>query len=1177
MQLANCPLCYSEHTKSEQFADADDSNLPALEDLFAAGTITLAVHSNGVSCSTTDGNSWRLLPVAREPSKRPQDPLLLGLWFLADNLFLRATCKFDRSGQVLFIRIYLIPHDLPNVQGRLRCRSAPVIREGRRYLHSTLSLVSRSSRLWNAEELVLSSECDHFLPRKLDNRTMAEIYSDLDSPVVPSRCISLAREIADGKPVRGLRSHLYGYQRRSVSVMIEKELSPIPVPDPLYAVVTSMRGEQYYFQPSSMTILCERPMVAPGRGGILCEELGTGKTIMILALILSTVSQLPEPEESIFHSRPVLTPLAYRHFTLPECMTARARAGLGPPDAYSIPSLVEILLHCIPSRRQASTWYEYENSLEGTNLWPLLHGNTPFYHHYDVNLAAEIFGSSRPRGQPELGPRVMYLSTATLVVVPLTLLGQWDREIQKHCHSNVRVLIVRQSDILPVARILATNYDVRASDLMLSVGFRRESRNKEVGWLHTLRQCECPCFEGSRVPNCQCPGVTQVTPLLQVRWKRLVVDEGHISGNVSATINYFVKQLSIERRWIVTGTPTSNMLGLSLGRTKERQATDPSGPPDPGSDNDCNTPEYPTPPSEDSGIRIWSRFDNDNLRKLGTMISDFLAIPQFHSDRKSFGFLVSSPLCDRRGPQPFAIDILNQVMHMVMIRHRVQDLEKDVVLPPMKHEIVYMDLSEYALKSYNAMQAGIVINAIDSERQDQDYLFHPSRAKELQNTIDNLSQGMFWSASNILYNVDQICQEAQSFRARALQRQIPKEEYELLERALSHAGAAANDILWRAIQKHEDVPFKVTGLDSAIYEAWTRGDLKTKSREVDLMHSNRLVELRNFVYVRPLISPQILIYEGIQLNAEETRRLKQEPSQTHEAAHAGTVESMTEVFKEEVVTSKRKAKLARSSPLPGQTEDLAESERLASESQPCPPSLQLLENSPLSGVCVGPSLSTKLNYILTEARRYSADEKILIFSKSPLTLAHVAEGLNLFGVKYLRYTCDMQPALREQAVMTFELFLIELKLGARGLNLVSASRVIFCEPVWHPDVESQAIKRAHRIGQVNRIIVKTLVIRCTAEEAMLTRRQYLQCREQVPKMTTESGMRQFMENPQFLNLASCEPERTFVPLIDARTPCLVRGGENDSAAEVDVGTACIYEGKLDGNSKRKRVKFVEGI
>ncbi|KAI6150586.1 hypothetical protein BKA82DRAFT_4388616 [Pisolithus tinctorius] len=1173
MQLANCPLCYSDHTKTEQVED--DPDLPALEDLFAVGTITVAVHSKGVSCDASGNSSWRMLP---EPSKRPQDPLLLGLGFLAHNLFLRATCKLNCSGQVLFIRVYLIPHDLPNVQERLRCRSAAVIKEGRCYLHNVLSLINCNPRLWNAEEPILSSEYDHFLPRKLDNRTMAEIYSDLNSPVVPSKCVPLAREIADGKPVWGLRSRLYDYQRCSVAVMIEKELSHLPVPDPLYLAVTSMHGGQYYFRPSDGTILRELPMVAPGRGGILCEELGTGKTIMILALILSTIGQLPQPEESMFDFRPVLTPLAYRHFALPDCVTARTRAGLEPSDVYNIPSLVDILLHYIRSRSQASSWCEYEDTLEGTSLWPLLHGNTPFYHHYDVNLAADIFGSSRSRSQVELGPRVMYLSAATLVVVPLTLLGQWDREIQKHCHPNARVLIVRQSDVLPAAKILATNYDLI---VMSDVRFCRESRNKKVARLHALPRCTCPCFEGSRIPNCRCPGDTQVTPLLQVRWKRLVVDEGHIAGNVSATINYFVKELSIERKWIVTGTPTSNMLGLSLGCTKEGWETDPSGSPNSGNNSDCNTPEDTTPSSADTSVRIWSRYDTANLRKLNTMIADFLAIPQFRTDHKSFGVHVSSRLCNRRGPQPFATDILSQVMHMVMVRHRVQDLEKDVVLPPMKHEFVYMDLSEYALKSFNAMQAAVAINAIDSERQGPDYIFHPSKTRELQIAMDNLSQGMFWSASNILYNVDQICQEAQSFRTRALQRRIPKEEYELLEGALTHAAAAASDTLWRAIQKHEDVPFKVTGLDTGIYEAWTRGDLKAKSREVDLMHSNRLIELRDLVYVRPLMSPQNLICEGIKLNAEGARPL--EPSQARESTHAGTIKSVTEVFNEEMETLKRKAKLACSSQLPRHTEGSAESEHLPSQSPPYLPNLGLLQNSPLSGVRVGPSLSTKLNYILTEALRYSADEKFLIFSKSPLTLAHVAEGLTLFGVKYLRYTCDMQPALREQAVMTFEssdtyrLFLIELKLGARGLNLVSASRVIFCEPVWHPDVESQAIKRVHRIGQLNRIIVKTLVIRGTAEEAMLARRQHLSCREQVPKMTAESGMRQFMENPQFLSIVSSEPDRLSMPLIDARTPSFDRGSENHSAADVDVESGCVYEEKHDGNSKQKRVKFAKDV
>ena len=41
-----------------------------------------------------------------------------------------------------------------------------------------------------------------------------------------------------------------------------------------------------------------------------------------------------------------------------------------------------------------------------------------------------------------------------------------------------------------------------------------------------------------------------------------------------------------------------------------------------------------------------------------------------------------------------------------------------MTLPPLKQDIVWLDLDDFSRKSYNAMQAIIAINAIDSHRVD---------------------------------------------------------------------------------------------------------------------------------------------------------------------------------------------------------------------------------------------------------------------------------------------------------------------------------------------------------------------------------------------------------------------------------------------------------------------------
>ena len=48
-------------------------------------------------------------------------------------------------------------------------------------------------------------------------------------------------------------------------------------------------------------------------------------------------------------------------------------------------------------------------------------------------------------------------------------------------------------------------------------------------------------------------------------------------------------------------------------------------------------------------------------------------------------------------------------------------------------------------------------------------------------------------------------------------------------------------------------------------------------------------------------------------------------------------------------------------------------------------------------------------------------------------------------------------------------FLISLKAGGVGLNLTGADTVILVDLWWNPAVEAQAISRAHRMGQEERL------------------------------------------------------------------------------------------------------------
>ena len=134
--------------------------------------------------------------------------------------------------------------------------------------------------------------------------------------------------------------------------------------------------------------------------------------------------------------------------------------------------------------------------------------------------------------------------------------------------------------------------------------------------------------------------------------------------------------------------------------------------------------------------------------------------------------------------------------------------------------------------------------------------------------------------------------------------------------------------------------------------------------------------------------------------------------------------------------------------------------------------------------------SAKLDVLLPQLREvFDEGHKTLVFSQFTSMLAIVKQRLDEEGIPY--DYLDGRTRDRQARVERFQddpdckVFLISLKAGGLGLNLTAADYVFLLDPWWNPAVESQAIDRAHRIGQTRPVFAYRLIARDTVEEKVL--------------------------------------------------------------------------------------------
>ncbi len=119
----------------------------------------------------------------------------------------------------------------------------------------------------------------------------------------------------------------------------------------------------------------------------------------------------------------------------------------------------------------------------------------------------------------------------------------------------------------------------------------------------------------------------------------------------------------------------------------------------------------------------------------------------------------------------------------------------------------------------------------------------------------------------------------------------------------------------------------------------------------------------------------------------------------------------------------------------------------------------------------------------------SEGHKVLIFSSFVKHLELLAEAFRERGWKYALLTGSTSNRSSEIAHFTdqkdVQAFLISLKAGGVGLNLTQADYVFIIDPWWNPAAESQAIARAHRIGQDKQVIAYRFITQNSIEEKIL--------------------------------------------------------------------------------------------
>lgn len=974
-----------------------------------------------------------------------------------------------------------------------------------------------------------------------------------DPKVIPTPeelIITLLKESRNGNnAIPGVTSQLYPFQIKSLCKMLEKESIDKKALIPNFIRIRSPNSKlSYYYDLLSDKFYTTPEFYDLPKGGVLAENMGLGKTLICLSLICLTkcdISQVPQ---------------SYLLYKEDDSFKLDTYSSHGTSQMNkSVKKLVDICKDYI--NQNSLPWKHYIDDIPSSVVNRLT--SSPGFFRIPLEsasynssyrsitrkvlrrLKSEI-GDQSPEGQIY---RTLFLSNTTLIVVPDNLFHQWNNELKKHVHpyylnklfisSQFRKATYSQNSTF-TGELPKDAKDLIKYDLILIT--------------HSLL---AKLFGNLNI---------QDNPFEMIYWKRLIIDEGHSVHSKKSRISLLCKSLHSERRWAVTGTPTSGLTRLHMDEEKSESLN---------TNNKQNLKK--------SQYVIKSTFnEKDDLIKLGAIVGNFLKIEPFYSQPKLWSTTIIRPLAANLYGSTMSF---SNLLNAIVVRHALKDIEQNLKLPPLHHEPVFLQPSYHNKLAINLFTAVLAVNAVSSERIDVDYMFHPSNRQQLRKLITNLQRATFhWTGfkQDDIEALIHICNLSLKKRKENGESVYGDYDISLLHKSIRASKMALSNPRWRTLALLHEMNYYVSGLPDIFTKNFGTGVLEATDSNgerddisvfgaphlnsmQEFFYKNRFIDMNNEELLKAKLEFSSRSFwtsywkENLKRNSE--RFNKQDDSQdfnssvkAEEIEEAINMPKVVETFYSESTSkspifSVSKAHFKDNSYL-GPKEELIRQDGEGLKITDQIKTNKSVEQHNISYQSIKAArilgtASAKLSYLASRLLEHQIERvKSIVFFEFEDSAYYLTELLEVLGIKYILYATFINPSQRTNNLAEFSNFLggvtliMDLRLASHGLTIISASRVYFINPVWQRSVEAQAIKRAHRIGQTKDVYVETLVLKGSLEEEIYKRRSQdeepIQYRTKDDKpqkkyVIDDSGMQDFILKHEFLEHDPNEVE--FAPII----------------------------------------------